>query len=171
MAEMDNLELKNNGKDLNVLGVNINIAEILGEKIAKEWIGSLDESHMESIIKYLSDEYFTIDKYTDEVKIKHATRDWDSKKYPIDTVKSYFSSATKDLLLEKVKEIINSTEYKETIDKMAEELVDYAIEGYKEDLKKELRTRLVDNVLAPTPSYGDIDLYTIINSLIDARLR
>lgn len=45
MAESNNIELKN-GKELNMMGLNINIAEILGDKIAKEWIANIDEDKM-----------------------------------------------------------------------------------------------------------------------------
>lgn len=168
MAEMDNLELKDN-KELNVMGVNINIAEILGDKIAKEWIGSLSEEHMKAIFNYLTEEYFTVDKYTDEVHIKRKTDKWNPNGYLIDQVKTYFASATKEILLDGVNAIINSSSYKDRINEIANELVEYAIEGYKEDLKKELRTRLVDNVLSPEPSYGNVSLYSMVNSIIDSR--
>lgn len=170
MAESNNLELKN-GKELNMMGVNINIAEILGDKIAKEWIANIDEDKIKKIIDFLTSEYFTVEKYTGEIKVKAATNSWDNTKYPIDQVKTYFALATKDLLTEKVKEIINSTSYKEEINNIAEELVEYAIEGYKEDLKTELRTRLVDNVLSPDVSFGKVSLNAMINSIIDSRLR
>lgn len=119
----------------------------------------------------MTSEYFTVEKYTGEIKVKDATSSWDNTKYLINHVKTYFALATKDLLTEKVKEIINSTSYKEEINKIAEELVEYAIEGYKENLKTELRTRLVDNVLSPNVSYNRISLYNMINFIIDDKLR
>lgn len=168
----EELAIKKDGT-MDIMGVNINISEILGGKIVNEWLGSLDKEYMDAIIKHLTKEYFFVVSSVDgEVKpiVRSSKTDWDNNRYPIDEVQREFAKKTKELILEKAEEIIQSTAYQESINQIAEELVQYATEGYKEDLKKEIKTRLVDNVIAPSPCYGGENLINIINKAIDCRL-
>lgn len=164
----EELNMKNDGS-MDIMGVNINISEILGGKIANEWIASLDKEHMDAIIEHLTKEYFKTTAIDKKIIIKTAISDWDRQKYPIDAVQIAFAKKTKELLTERAEEIIKSAEYQKAINQMAEELVQYAIEGYKEDLKKEIKTRLVDNVLY-TPTYCGENIVALINRVIDSRL-
>lgn len=167
----EKLKFEDDKKTVNTMGINIDIASIIGTQIAEQWLGSLDEEHMEVMINFLTDEYFEVKKYDwQDIKLKTAKVQY-GKQYPIDMVKQVFGEKTKEALINRVDEIIQSKNYKEEIDKIANELIDYAINGYKEDLKKELRQRLVNNVLAPTPEYGNESLITIINKIIDYRFK
>ena len=73
-------------------------------------------------------------------------------------------------LSKKVEEIIESTDYQKKIDEIANELVDYSINGYKEDMKNRIRERLVGNVMESAPYYCGVSLHDIINQAIDRRL-
>ena len=59
----------------------------------------------------------------------------------------------------------------EKIEEIANELVDYSINGYKEDMKNRVRERLVGNIMNDSPNYSGISLLEIINHEIDKRMR
>ena len=71
---------------------------------------------------------------------------------------------------EKVEEIIATDDYKQKVEEIANELIDYSINGYKEDMKNRIRERLVGNVMDTMSSYGGVNLMYIINDAIDQRL-
>lgn len=165
------VKFENNQKNINLMGVNIDISTIIGNKLAEQWIGGLDEEHTKLILDFLTNQYFEIKTYDwQDLKVKTKENDqWNTKVYPLDQAKAVFAEKTKEELLKKVNAIIESKSYQDELDKIADELITYAIEGYKEDLKKELRVRLVDNVLSPTPEYGGRGLYGIVNDIISSR--
>jgi uncharacterized protein with ATP-grasp and redox domains len=85
-------------------------------------------------------------------------------------IKVQFNNRIKEELTKKVEEIIATDDYKEKIEEIANELVDYSINGYKEDMKNRIRERLVGNVMDTAPYYGGISLHSIINEIIDQRI-
>ena len=73
-------------------------------------------------------------------------------------------------LIKKVEEIVASTDYQERIDKIANDLVEYSITGYANDMKERIRERLVGNTINSTPYYDGRDLRSIIHECIAERL-
>ena len=171
-----------NGK-LDVMGINIDISQVLGEKIIDQYIANLDEEQMAEIMKYISSDLFAEksifndkeNKWETKFVIKQPVKDrWgnysSTKDVPIgEIIKNKFNERIKEELVKKIDEIITTTEYQEKIDSIANDLIDYAIDGYKEDLKKEIRERLVNNVFSANPAYAGVSLCGIINDIIDKR--
>lgn len=94
------------------------------------------------------------------------------KEIPIgELIKNQFNSRIKEELSKKVEEIIASTDYQKKIEEIANELVDYSINGYKEDMKNRVRERLIGNVMDESPQYCGIPLTVLINQEIDKRIR
>lgn len=152
--------------EMNLAGININLAEIMGGKIVDQYFAQLDEEHMSAILNYINDTVFEEKKFNcQDIKIKEKTSYYGDNTL-MQNVKKEFAKQTQDMLMEKVKEIISSQDYKDQVDKIANELVQYAIEGYKEDLKNHLREKLVYNILSPEPTYGGISLQRYIEDTV-----
>lgn len=56
--------------------------------------------------------------------------------------KKRFDAKINDELSKKIDEIISSNDYQERINIIANEIVDYSVEGYKEDMKRAIRYRM-----------------------------
>ena len=172
--------------EMNVMGINIDISQVLGEKIIDQYLAQLKEEDMETLLKYISSDLFT--EYTDysdpilakRLKVserKKIKNSWGEVRYETDEltlgelVKNRFNKRIKEELMKKIEEIVASDDYKEKINSIAEEIVEYSINGYKEDLKAALKQKLVHNVLDPEPMYGGQPLSILINQIIDERFR
>lgn len=171
-----------NGK-LEMMGINIDISQILGGKIVDQYLAQLKDEDMDKIMNYISSDLFeptSIFNYetaerVKSLKIKERTKDYyghyKETEIPIgEIIKNHFNNRIKEELKNKVEEIINSTDYRKKIDDIANELVEYSIIGYKEDMKNRIRERLVGNVLDDTPMYSGASLTDIINLCIEQRL-
>ena len=108
--------------------------------------------------------------------VKQRTKDkwgnYQDKEIPIgELVKRKFNERINEELQKKVEDIVASTDYQQKIEEIANELVDYSINGYKEDMKNRIRERLVGNVMDADPHYGGMSLQSIVHSILDERLR
>ena len=160
-----------NGK-LNALGMDISISDIIGEKIVDQWLATITEEDMNLILKAIESEVFSHD-YKEEKYFIKETKKTDNYGYTKTFETPIWKYATEFLtkklnekIVEKVEEIINSEEYQNKANEIAQELVDYATEGYKKDLKDRIKNRLVDNTLEKYPTYGGVDLRNIIREEI-----
>lgn len=177
-----------NGK-LEVMGINIDISQVLGEKIIDQYIAQLTEEDMNTIMDYISADFF-VKKKTEVFNydtqqydakmvayVKELPKDnWGNRKYgsPLtigELIKKQFNDRIREELTKKVEEIIATTDYQEKIEQIANELVEYSVNGYKEDMKARIRERLVGNVLDGAPCYGGLSLASVINQVLDERLR
>lgn len=154
---------------INALGVDIQISDIIGEKLVNQWVEQLSEEQMTAIFDGINTELFTNSRYTDPEKIVlKKTQIEDSWGRTEDTpfwkiCKVKLSEKFADIITAKTEEIINSEEYQKRADQIAEELVEYATNSYKDDMKERLRQRLVNNVTDTYPSYLGNDLLGIIH--------
>ena len=175
-----------NGK-IDVMGINIDISQVLGQKIVDQYIAQLTEEDMQTIMDFISKDFFVkknqsifnyeTNKYDTKMVayVKEREKDnWGNYKTRELTIgeliKNQFNNRIREELTKKVEEIIATTDYQEKIEQIANELVDYSVNGYKEDMKNRIRERLVGNVMDATPYYGGIDLLYLINSEIDKRI-
>lgn len=157
------------------MGINIDISQVLGQKVVDQYLAQLRDEDIENLMKYISEDLFT-QTYDNKLIIKRREKDsWGSyktKEIPIgELIKNQFNERIKEELSKKVEEIITSTDYQKKIDEIANELVDYSINGYKEDMKSRIIERLVGNVIDSTPYYCGNSLLDLINQAIDMRLR
>lgn len=175
-----------NGK-MEVMGINIDISQVLGQKIVDQYIAQLTEEDMTTVMDFISQDFF--------VKKEQQVFNYDTKQYDTkmiayvkerekdnwgsyknnqltigELIKKQFNDRIKEELTKKVEEIIATSDYQEKIEEIANELVDYSVNGYKEDMKNRIRERLVGNVLDEQPYYGGISLHAIINQVIDHRM-
>ena len=172
----------NNGK-LDVMGINIDISQVLGQKIVDQYMAQISEENMKTVMDYISADLFSetsvynyeLGERVKKLTVKERETDrWGSyttKEIPIgELIRSHFNRRIEEELKKKVEEIIATSDYKEKIEQIANELIDYSINGYKEAMKERIKERLVGNVLDASPYYGGISLQYLINSEIDKRL-
>lgn len=168
---------------MDIMGVNIDISQVLGDKIVDQYLAQLTEENMQEILSYISSDLFKEDSIYnfetgEKVKklvIKTRTKnDWGSyneKEIPIgELIKNYFNDRIKEELKKKVEEIIASTDYQEKIEEIANELIDYSINGYKEDMKNRIRERLVGNIMDEQPNYCGVSLLELIRTEISKQI-
>ena len=171
-----------NGK-MDVMGINIDISQVLGQKIVDQYIAQLDEEQMKTLMDYISSDLFKTTSYYDWEKkeqvskmvIKERTKNswgqWNETEVPLgELAKKKFNERINEELKKKVEEIVASADYQEKIEQIANELIDYSINGYKEDMKNRIRERLVGNVMDASPYYGGVSLQCLINEAIDRRM-
>ena len=168
---------------MDVMGINIDISQVLGQKIIDQYIAQMSDEDMKTILSYISSDLFnetSVYNYDtgERVKkliIKERTKDqwgnYKEKEIPIgELIKNQFNSRIKDELSKKIEEIIASMDYQKKIDEIANELVDYSINGYKDDMKARIRERLIGNVMDESPKYCGQSLLALINQEIDKRM-
>lgn len=157
---------------LNAFGMDINISDVIGEKIVDQWLAKLTPEDMNLILNAIEQEAFS-HNYNDEkyfITYKESKDRWGDRKKeetPIwKSIREQFAEKFNKIIMEKADEILNSEEFQKRADKIAEELVNYATEGYKDDLKARIKERLVNNTINDQPFYRGIDLRCIINEEI-----
>lgn len=161
-----------NGK-LNTFGLNISIADIVGGKIVDKWFNQLTEEDLNLIFKAVEEELFDHD-YKDTKFFKKQNKvnsSWSSYNNYEDTptwkiTKQRFAEKYNDVVLAKVDEILASEEYQKRATEIANDIVNYATESYKQDMMNRVRERLVDNVIGSEPVYNNINLRDIIQQEI-----
>lgn len=172
-----------NGK-VEVMGINIDISQVLGQKLVDQYLAQLKEEDVNKILSYISNDLFcetSVYNYdtgerTKELTVRERKKDqWGrcvDGEIPIgELIKKHFNERIKEELKKKVEEIIASSDYQNKIDEIANELVEYSINGYKEDMKDRIRERLIGNVMDGSVYYDGISLFDIINREIDRRMQ
>lgn len=175
-----------NGK-MDIMGINVDISQVLGQKIVDQYIAQLTEEDMKAIMDFISQDFlvkkkesvFNYDTSQYDTKmvvcVKQGEKDYwgnpkDGKLTIGELIKKKFNEKIGEELTKKVEEIVATTDYQEKIEQIANELVDYSVNGYKEDMKDRIRERLVGNVVDAAPSYNRESLLSIINNEINKRL-
>ena len=155
--------------NLNLLGMQVKISDIIGDKIVDQFMATITPEQMENITKVLFNEVF---KQYDKNEYDYDTKEYKKvacTEFKTETVtsnnwgretreptpiynraKSTLLSKYSDMISKKVEEYLNSDEYKAKAEEIAKDIVDYAIEGYKEDIIEGIRRRLVLPVTDPT---------------------
>lgn len=154
--------------NLDMLGMQIKISDIIGDKIVDQFMATMSPEQMDAITRALFNYIFEVgtkDVWDDakqgyskittiEFKTQEYRRDTWGSSHKEDTPIYKHAKATvidkySAIIEEKVKEYLDSPEYKTKAEKIAKEIVDYALEGYKEDIIRGVRERLVLPTLYP----------------------
>lgn len=171
-----------------VLGLDIQFSKMLGDVVVENYLKQLTEDDMKLITDYMTQDLFDYEKVVDwntheEHLKKIVKQDWETrgsgswscsseKHESVGTqVKKMFNARFKAEMQKKIDEIIQSDEYAEKIDGIAHEIVDYCIEGYKEDLKNSIREKMIGNVMHNIPYYGGISLHDVIHQELSDYIR
>lgn len=176
-----------NGK-IDVAGINIDISQILGQKIVDQYIAQLTEEDMQTILDFISQDFFVKKKQN---IFNYDTNQYDTKMVAYvkerekdnwgyyktkdltigELIKSKFNEKIREELTKKIEEIVATSDYQEKIEQIANELVDYSISGYKADMKNRIRERLVGNIMDAAPYYDGVNLRYLIQDEVNRMLQ
>ena len=176
-----------NGK-IDVMGINIDISQVLGQKIVDQYMAQLTEEDIQTVLDFISQDFFVKKK---QQVFNYDTQQYDTKMVAYvkerekdnwgsyktrdltigELIKNQFNNRIREELTKKVEEIVATSDYQEKIEQIANELVDYSINGYKEDMKNRIRERLIGNVMNATPYYDGVDLRCLIQEEVNRMLQ
>ena len=182
---MEDNKVEHSGYDsAKVLGIDVQFSKMLGSAIVENFMKSLTKDDMKKINDYIQQDLF--EEYKDylnsnsekPILLKRVKESWEEpvgrstwEKRTVksigDVIKEQFNARVKEDLKSKIEEIVKTTDYKEKIDRIANEVVEYATEGYKEDLKANIRRKLINGAMDERIVYDGADLRTIINMEIN----
>lgn len=171
MAEDVKIGYVGNGK-IDAMGISIDITSELGKQIVSRLFEQLTEEQTQKLVDFVMEDLFNKSYGGEFTTVKTGPKDWYGNQKELtlaDNAKKELQAAFREMIREKTEKIIHSEEYQKEADKIATEIVEYATEGYKEDLKTRIRERMINNVFAPTPSYNGESLLGIINQVINDR--
>lgn len=187
-SEIQNAVKMDESGNLGLLGMQIKISDIIGDKLVDQFMATITPDQMDAITKVLFDTVFNNvvkEEWSEEnngyrkinsveFKTKTYNKNYygynNEKETPIyERAKATLKSKYSTMVEEKVKEYLESEEYHQKAEAIAKEIVDYAIEGYKEDIIKGIRERLVLPVVNPV-SFGD-SMRAIINDELSEAMR
>lgn len=175
------MEINEKNGSTKVLGMDIQLNEVIADSIATQWISHLSKEDLEAIYeqidKYALESEYKYNNGDDREKImynilkQYGTDEWGHKKETDlwKIVNSQISKQFGEKIEEEVKRILSLDETKEKVNKMAQDIIDYALEGYKKDMIDRIRERMVSNILDDSVYYGGTSLLSIINREIDKR--
>jgi hypothetical protein len=176
-----------NGK-MDIMGINIDISQVLGQKIVDQYMAQLTEEDMNTIMDFISKDFFVkksqsvfnydTSQYDTKMVVyikereKNRWGSYDTNEMTIgELIKKQFNNRIREELTKKIEEIIATSDYQEKIEQIANELVEYSVNGYKEDMKNRIRERLVGNVMDAAPYYDGVNLRYIIQEEVNGMLQ
>lgn len=152
----------------NLAGFNLNLNKILGEKVAEEFLSQITTDHLKVIYDYMIKDIWKED-YNKKPILNYKTGSYGSQNPPdmATYAKREFENAVKQIIQDKILEYVNSEEYKKKAENIAKEIMDYAVNGYKEDMISVLRKRLLTFNLIPDFEYASTYNTEVLGSRID----
>ena len=135
-------------------GIELNFTQALADTIVTQYITNLGEDVLKNTFEAMNEEYIN-DRFNDPKKfqfnLKKYTDGWNSRvEYTKlgDTINRLIADTYGNAIVDFVKEYMETDDFKARLKQMADEVVDYALEGYKKDMINRLRERLVGNAFA-----------------------
>lgn len=142
-------------RKLEVMGVNIDIAYILGDKILDQYLAGLSEDDMKKIMQFVDKSLFNVNYNNEHTSVKTNNGGWGSKEL-LDYVKEDFNTKYKEELLKRLNEKLQTDEYQEKIANAITEVIDYAIDGWKADLITCIKKQMIHNFFNESSTESDI---------------
>lgn len=170
----------------NVLGLEVQFSKMLGDVIVENYLKQITEEDMKMLIDYISQDLFEEyescvckdDGSHEEVMKKRIKDNWkESIGYGFSSrsetvysvggkIRELFNKRVSEELQKKIEEIVATKDYQDKIEAMAQEIVEYSVAGYKEDLKKSIREKMIGNVMSNRQTYGNQDLISVIHEVV-----
>ena len=179
-------------KSINFNGLTVDMAAAIGDIFAKRFISELSEKDYEKIEEFMIKEVFNGFNYrykdckTDKEKreciaeygkfgdIKDSSEKSgygfsggysnNGRSIP-NWARDKVNNAFKDMITKKIEELVQTEEFKERADEAAQEILDYAVDGWKKDAKCRIRMRMIDDPLDKT--YYGVSIKQIITEEVD----
>ena len=141
---------------INAMGMELKLTEVLGAELVEKYVAQLQPEVLKTLFEEVTNYYFYTSTHSDKVELKKTTyngyRDESTELWKLirNKVTEKFCGEIED----KINEIIASQEYRDKVDRLAEDIVEYATEQYKQDMLDRIRERLVGNTINATPAYN-----------------
>ena len=164
---MSNLEEIKNGQ-FKVMGIDVSISQVLGDKIADQFLAQLSEEDMSTLMDYIQQDLFE-KKYNGSLVVKEREK-WNAKYTLGEMIKEEFNERVKEDISNRCKEIVATKDYQDKVDEIAQEIMDYDIEGYKVDMKERIKERMVGNITDGAVRYGGETLVSIIEEVLENKI-
>ena len=179
MSEQSN-QLITDGK-VELMGMNISISDVIAEKLVNQYIAQLSPERIKLIFDAIDKEAFSkeFDYESKEEKEYFATtRDvkdrWghtETETTPIwEEAQRLLRKRYSEIIMGLVDEILQSDKLKQKAEEIANEIVEYAANGYKEDLKKRIYDRFVDATALYNDRYYQVNIRSAIQEEINIAL-
>ena len=171
--------VKENEGTMNFQGMEIKLSDIIGDRLVTQYMAQLKDEDLQIVFNKINSMIFKTykegDKEYKELKEQYkADTGWGHSEYKETPLWKYIQQQYEKTFIEKIKEEINrrfqEEDFIKKVNEAADQIVEYAVEGYKQDMIARIRERLVGNVLNPGITYGSESLIGIINGEIDKRL-
>ena len=164
-------EMKIEGGKLNAMGMDINISNVIGEKIVDQWMASISEEDIGLILKAIDEEAFSRssdDRVYFKQKKKNSEGYYDRyEDTPLwKAIQEEFQVKFCDRIMKRMEDILESESYQARVERIAQDILEYAVNGYKEDIIKRIRERLVGNVLTANPYFDGMGIKEIISKTV-----
>ena len=135
-------------------GIELNFTQALADTIVSQYMTSIGEDVLKNTFDIMNEKYLQ-DKFDDpknfKFKLKEYSGGWNNKYEDTklgSAVDRIIADKYGNTIIEYIDEYMKTDEFKEKLKKMADEVIDYALNGYKEDMIKRLRERLVGNAFS-----------------------
>lgn len=144
---------QSNPDEIKMAGINIDIVKVLGDTLAEQFLSHVSEEELNLIVENAKSEIWTKDFKNETVLKKETSSGYGCYRSESDTkivafAKSHFNDKLKEHIVERIKEYIESEEYKAKAEEIVKEIIDYALEGYKYDMINTIRRRLAIDPLS-----------------------
>ena len=164
--------------EMNLAGMQIKISDIIGDKLVDQFIASISQEQMEEVTHEMFKEVFEeVERQefdTSEQKYKSiksfgfkkkedSESRWGSEKKDTavyERAKETIRVTYTNMIEQKIMDYMKSEEFEKKAEKIAKEISDYALEGYKIDVQASVRRRLVDPV--EFPNYPELNIRNIV---------
>lgn len=177
LKETNNQNLVDKNLNMDIGGINLSLQEILGNMIVEKYIAQITPDVMEKVFEQINEHIFDVaqDLETGDNKVigikkqvkKSSGYYTDYEDTPLWKVtKNKFTKEFSDQIEKKIEEIMGTDEFRSKVDKVAQEILDYAVDGYKSDLITTIRARLIGDKLEIYPKYGGSDLRQVIHDTV-----
>ena len=193
MAENEKISIESTetNNQMNILGMEFSVSDILGKTIIEQWKNQLTEEDMKKIYDGIDSLVYQMktesrydpekERYEEikfkEIAIEQVTKDrWGSETRSVTPIFTVAEKHLKEIMandiLTKLDEITQSDKYKKRIEELANNILDELIDNYKERLIDNFMHKFIGDTITPNPYYyGGIDLRTIVQEQINLTLR
>ena len=161
--------MENQNKTIDFNGIELNLSASLGTIFAEKFLAEISEKDYEKINEFLIEEIFNGENYqyktakTEEEKKAIAERmgkydhiktgnnnGWNHTVSLCEQIRQTFNKEFVDDVMERVREIQKTDEYKDKVNEIAEEFLEFTLDGWKAAAKQRFIQRLIDDPIDKT---------------------
>ena len=154
------------GRNFDFDGLKVDMSAAIGDFFVKRFVSELTEKDLEKIYDFLNKEVFqgysyeyehaetaeekkefakTVGKWGAIQTKENHTYGYNNKEYLMDYAKEKFHNKFSKIVSERIDELLKTEKYQKRADKVAQDILDYSIDGWKNDAICRIRCRMIDD--------------------------